>query len=120
MLDFNRLQRLIGSTMYRDTVTVTRQVPCLDDEGADDYEMKDVYTDIPCKLSQASKPTMEKTDSTVVIGKDWRLYLALAYEIQANDVIKVTHEGVTYLFNTATPFKYPTHQEVTLSRKDDA
>ena len=51
-MPYERCRAALRRYMYLDRVTVSRQMPVLDDEGADSFAMTDVYTDVPCKLSQ--------------------------------------------------------------------
>lgn len=47
--------------MRNDRVTVVRQVEAVDDIGADIFTETVVYADIPCKLGQAGKNTLDNT-----------------------------------------------------------
>ena len=45
-----QLNNLLNKYMYQDKVTIYRQIDA-DEDGADDYKIVAIYTDIPCKLS---------------------------------------------------------------------
>ena len=47
---YDGMKTLLKQYMYKDRMTVSRQIADVDEEGADDYTMKDVYTDVPCHL----------------------------------------------------------------------
>lgn len=115
------LQSLLRRFMYHDTATVMRQMATVDDEGADDYDVQVIYEDIPCKLSQYGKDiSTAVTDRQADISMDFRLTCDPSYDIKPNDIIRVQHEGQEFLLNAAMPFKYKTHLEISLRRKDEA
>ena len=59
----SQLNSLLSKYMYHDNVTVCRQINAVDDEGADDYTVQEIYVNIPCKLYQSGKPfTAKNTD----------------------------------------------------------
>ena len=64
--------------MRNDRVTVVRQVEAVDDIGADIFTETVVYADIPCKLGQAGKNTLDNTptNSVTFVTADLRLCLA--------------------------------------------
>ena len=116
-----RLKGILNQLMYKDRLTVSRQFPVIDDENADDYLVETVYKDIPCKLSQYGKdPTGVKTDREYALGLDLRVCLDPKYNILPNDILDVIHQGQTFQLNAAESFKYPTHQEISVRREDEA
>lgn len=107
--------------MYKDRVSISRQIPCTDEEGADDYEVQKIYTDIPCKLSQYKEaPQGDRTDRNYNIVTDLRLCLAPEYDVLPNDILDITHAGKIIQVNAVECFKYPTHQEISVHGEDDA
>lgn len=107
--------------MYHDNVTVCRQTNTIDDEGADDYAVQEIYSDIPCKLYQSGKPfTVQNTDRQVDIKTDLKLFLSQEYDILPNDILEITHNGQKFLLNAIKAFKYESHQELLVNRKDEA
>ena len=44
---WERCRKYLAKYMYRDKVTATRQVAAVDEDGADTYELQDVYKDVP-------------------------------------------------------------------------
>lgn len=115
------LKGLLNKIMYKDRLTVSRQFPLVDDEGADDYLIETVYKDIPCKLSQYGKdPGGVKNDREYAVSEDLRVCLDPKYTILPNDIMEVTHQGQTFQLNAAEPFKYPTHQEISVRRDGEA
>lgn len=115
------LRGILNRIMYKDRLTVSRQFDIVDGENADDYLIETVYKDIPCKLSQYGKdPAGERRDREYAISADLRVCLDPKYNILPNDIMEVTHQGQTFLLNAAKPFKYPTHQEISVRRDSEA
>ena len=72
----SQLNSLLSKYMYHDNVTVCRQINAVDDEGADDYTVQEIYVNIPCKLYQSGKPfTAKNTDRQVDVITDLKLFL---------------------------------------------
>lgn len=116
-----QLSNLLNMYMYQDKVTIYRQIDTLDEEGADDYKIVAIYTDIPCKLSQDNNSFLaQNTDRHVEISTELKLFLAPDYDIQANDILKVKHCNQEFLLNAVKTFKYKSHQELIAKRKDEA
>nr|DAM22037.1 MAG TPA: head closure knob [Caudoviricetes sp.] len=117
----SQLNSLLSKYMYHDNVTVCRQINAVDDEGADDYTVQEIYVNIPCKLYQSGKPfTAKNTDRQVDVITDLKLFLPPQYDILPNDILKISHNGQDILLNVVKSFKYKSHQEVTVKRKDEA
>lgn len=121
MIQTTYLKGLLSNIMYTDTVTVTRQVPTIDDEGADDYKTKNIYVDIPCKLSQYGKELQSRQeDRAFILKTDLRICMDPVYTIQPNDIMTIHHQGQTFVLYAAQPFCYADHQEISVRRKDEA
>ena len=91
---YGQCQTALRRYMYCDRVTISRQIHVLDDEGADNFAMTDIYTDVPCKLSQYGKEMQsEKRDREYWLRTDLRICLEPSYDIQPDDVLTITHEG---------------------------
>lgn len=117
---YDRMKNLLNKFMYHDYATICRQLPVVDDEGADDFTVEIIYSNIPCKLSQYGKEIISTvTDRQVDESFDFRITLDPDYDIRPNDIIKVLHRGQEFLLNAVKPFKYPTHQEISVRRKDE-
>lgn len=120
-LPYSQCRAALMQYMYHDRVTVSRQVPAQDKEGADSFTMTDVYTDIPCKLSQYGKELQsEKRDREYWLRTDLRICLEPSYDIRPSDVLTITHEGQTFVLYAAQAFQYPTHQEISVRRESEA
>lgn len=113
---------LLVQYMYKDRCTIARQVETTDDIGADVYEMKDIYTDVPCKLGQTGQSSMNglSTDRAFTIQDHLRLSLLVEYDVKENDIITIQHKGQTFVMRADTPFKYRSHQEISLFKVSEA
>lgn len=116
------LRKLLHHFMYKDTADVYRAQPVQID-GIDDFDiqMALIYEQIPCKLSQYGKElSAHRDDVSQKITTDLRLCYELEYEIQPNDVLKVTHRGQTWELIAGEQFNYPTHAETSVRRRKEA
>lgn len=121
MIQNTYLKSLLSSIMYTDTVTVTRQMPTIDEEGADGYKPTDVYVNIPCKLSQYGKELeSNQEDRAFKLRTDLRICIDPVYVILPNDIMTIHHQGQTFVLYAAQPFCYADHQEISVRRKEDA
>jgi hypothetical protein len=107
--------------MYADRVTVYRQQAAKDDDGADDYTTQAVYQELPCHLTQYGKELQSgQNPREFYLKTDLRICLDPEYDILPNDVLVIVHVGQTFTLNAAKAFKYPTHQEISVRRKEEA
>ncbi|SJZ61063.1 hypothetical protein [Megasphaera cerevisiae] len=121
MIQNTYLKDLLSSIMYTDTVTVTRQMPTIDEEGADGYKPVDVYVNIPCKLSQYGKELeSNQEDRAFKLRTDLRLCMDPKYKVLPNDIMTVCHEDQTFVLYAAQPFCYEDHQEISVRRREEA
>lgn len=72
---------------------------------------------LPCKLSQGKRDNAESVSPAAKsIKESYTLFCDPEADVRAND--RITIDGKTYL--SGEPFRYPTHQEITLVRRDFA
>lgn len=114
------LQAINFKLMYTDRMTVYRQVHIIDEQGADDFELRALYEDIPCRLSQSQKARLSIGESTAESTQQLKVYAAPDIEVLANDDLVVCHMGKTYRLRAALPFRYPTHQEIPVDIDESA
>ena len=99
----NYYDLLLSAYVYKDKVTVKRQIGITDDIGADVYDIVDVYTDVPCRLGQQGTSGMNggESDRAFSITDHLRLSVSSELEILPSDILTVTtgqrssvhHEG---------------------------
>ena len=119
----NYYDLLLSAYVYKDKVTVKRQIGITDDIGADVYDIVDVYTDVPCRLGQQGTSGMNggESDRAFSITDHLRLSVSSELEILPSDILTVTTgQGQVYTMRAQEPFKYITHQEVPLIKVGEA
>lgn len=121
MIPVLRCKTALLQIMYRDRMTVARQMPVTDDEGADGYKMQDIYSDIPCHLGQYNnRMAGERTDRAYELNTELRVDCDPDYDIWPADVLTVTTEaGDVFILNAARAMKYVTHQEINVRKDGD-
>lgn len=77
-----------------------------------------VYTDQPCRMSQNALATNDQTEAQNQIRYETKLFIAPELELQQGDMLQVTRGTLTRKYETGEPFLYPTHQEVSIQRKE--
>ena len=83
--------------------------------------MQEIYVKIPSKLNQSAKPfTAKNTERQVDVIKDLKLFLPPQYDVLTNYILKISRNEQEILLNVVKSFKYKSHQEVTVKRKDEA
>lgn len=119
----NYYDLLLSAYVYKDKVTVKRQIGITDDIGADVYDIVDVYTDVPCRLGQQGTSGMNggESDRAFSITDHLRLSVSSELEILPSDILTVTTgQGQVLTMRAQEPFKYITHQEVPLIKVGEA
>lgn len=115
------MKKILKRFMYNDLMTVSRQTASVDEEGADDYTVSDVYTDIPCHLGiYEISLTGDQTDRADKLKQSLRIDCSPEYEILANDILTVkTEAGDTFVLRAGKPFRYDTHTEINAEREGE-
>lgn len=119
----NYYDLLLSAYVYKDKVTVKRQIGITDDIGAAVYDIVDVYTDVPCRLGQQGTSGMNggESDRAFSITDHLRLSVSSELEILPSDILTVTTgQGQVFTMRAQEPFKYITHQEVPLIKVGEA
>lgn len=100
--------------MYNDVATIYSYQAVEADDGSDDYhqELTELYTDVPCKLSQYKDLNVNRQTRDTELSLDYRLCCDSTYVIPENSVVLVVHEGQQFKLNTGKRFAYATHQEI--------
>ncbi|MEJ8548164.1 ABC transporter ATP-binding protein [Brevibacillus borstelensis] len=77
-----------------------------------------IYTDQPCLISQKTLGANNQTDAQNNIQYETKLFIAPELEIKQGDMIEATRGAVTRKYEAGEPFPYPSHQEVSIQRKE--
>nr|WP_150959356.1 ABC transporter ATP-binding protein [Aneurinibacillus sp. XH2] len=82
----------------------------------------------PCRISQKALGTNGQTDAQNNIAYETKLFIAPEVEIKQGDMLEVTRGRITKngwdpveetrKYHSGEPFPYPTHQEISIQRKE--
>jgi hypothetical protein len=121
LINYKRYRRQI-ERMYEDKATISRYADVKDPVTRETkQELKPVYEDQPCKLSQSGLPRNGQTEDANNVQYDAKLFIAPELTIQQGDVIAVTRAatGQVETYAAGKPFPpYSSHQEINLTAKD--
>lgn len=106
--------------LYEDRATIKRHGEVEKPTGETALGLGTISEDQPCRLSQKSLAANGQTDVENDISYETKLFIAPEVEVLQGDVVEVTKHGHTVTYVAGEPFRYPTHQEVNLSRKGAA
>lgn len=118
MINYRRHRRLI-ERLYEDKCTIYRYQNVTD---PDTYETVQkpvpVYEDQPCRISQRALATNNQSEAQNTIQYETKLFIAPEIKIEQGDLLTVTRGSETRKFEAGEPFPYPSHQEVSIQRKE--
>lgn len=77
-----------------------------------------IYTDQPCRISQKALGQNDQTEAQNEIRYETKLFIAPELVIKQGDRVVVTRGSITQSYVAGEPFPYPTHQEVSIQRKE--
>lgn len=105
--------------LYTDVVNIYRYEKTRNpNTGVSEQKTVLKYSDQPCRISQRSLATNAQTDAQNSIQYETKLFIAPEVDIMQGDLLEVTRGGVTRKYNAGEPFLYPTHQEVSIQRRE--
>ncbi|BBI32039.1 ABC transporter ATP-binding protein [Cohnella abietis] len=121
MIDYSKHRAAIEK-LYEDKAKIIRYTNAEDPVSKKTRKQLTVIcTDEPCRLSQTGLTKNGQTEAQNNIASESKLFISPELEIRQGDEIEVTKGGVTRKYQAGEPFPpYPTHQEVSLQRKDKA
>ncbi|ATO50142.1 ABC transporter ATP-binding protein [Brevibacillus laterosporus] len=112
--------RMALERMYEDKATVKRVIETETPWGETKVEPTTIYEDQPCRLSQKALGTNGQTATVNQVVYETKLFISPDVVILQGDEIEVTGRGVTRTYTAGEPFPYPTHQEISIQRKEKA
>ena len=119
-INYNKHRRTIEKS-YEDKCTISRYKKGTDPISKETkLELKPVYEDKPCRISQRSLGANGQTEAHNQIQYETKLFIAPELEIKQGDEIVVSRAGITRYYQAGEPFVYPSHQEVSIQRRDRA
>ncbi|HZG16962.1 MAG TPA: DUF6093 family protein [Candidatus Bathyarchaeia archaeon] len=118
LINYKRHRRQIEK-LYEDTCTIYRFGDTTDPDTSETVQKPmPVYEAQSCRISQKSLATNGQTEAQNDIQYETKLFIAPELEIFQGDMIQVTRGGVTRKYTAGEPFPYPTHQEISIQRKE--
>lgn len=119
-INYAKHQRAIEK-LYEDTCTISRYSQVRDPvTGETILEYAPIYIDQPCRISQRTLGTNGQTEAQNDVQYETKLFISPALEIKQGDEIEVTRGNSTQKYQAGEPFPYPTHQEISIQRRDRA
>ena len=120
MIFYNAHSRAI-ERLYEDKATISRYTEYEDPVTKETrLELIPVYENQPCRISQRALGANTQTENVNQIVYETKLFISPNIEIKQGDVIEVTRGTTTRKYTAGEPFIYPTHQEVSIQRDDEA
>jgi hypothetical protein len=105
--------------MYTDRANVYRYVQVKDPVTKETKQiLQSIYSEQPCHISQRALAANNQTDAQNEIQYETKLFIAPELDIRQGDLLEVTRGTVTRRYTSGEPFLYPTHQEISLQRKE--
>lgn len=118
MINYARHRRRLEKT-YEDRVTIKRyEKTKVNGETKLAWVIKS--TDQACRISQRALGTNGQTETVNNIAYETKLFVSPDIEVLQGDVIEVTRGSLVRLYTAGEPFVYPTHQEISLQRREKA
>lgn len=118
LINYKRYRKVIEKT-YEDVATISRNTK-VKVEGETRFELKVIFEDQPCRLSQKALGGNNQSDAQNDIIYETKLFISPDLEILQGDEIVVIKGTMKRRYTAGEPFLYGSHQEVTLSRKEYA
>ncbi|MGG4449648.1 DUF6093 family protein [Brevibacillus porteri] len=127
-INYERHRRQI-ERLYEDKCTIYRYEKVTDPE-TEETTLKPVavYADQPCRISQKALGTNNQTEAQNDIRYETKLFIAPELEIKQGDMIEAVKGRITAMgwkaigparkYEAGEPFLYPSHQEVSIQRKE--
>lgn len=118
LINYKRHRRVV-ERLYEDSCTIYRHQKTTDPDTEETVlEPVVIYSDQPCRVSQKTLGTNNQTDAQNDVQYETKLFVAPELEIKQGDMIEATRGTLTRKYEAGEPFLYPSHQEVSIQRKD--
>lgn len=119
-INYNKHRKIIEKS-YEDKCTISRYKKGTDPISKETkLELQIIYENKPCRISQKALAINNQSESHNQIQYETKLFIAPELEIKQGDEIVVTRVGITRYYQAGEPFIYPSHQEVSIQRRDRA
>lgn len=109
------IQSFNNRVMYCHQMDIKRQGTTKQPDGSSKQTWILVQEGVPCKLSQDSADKADDIKEDInPIKEAFTIFCAPEVEVKAGDLLEIG--GVNY--RAGNPFMYPTHQEISATRRD--
>lgn len=116
-----RAHRRAIEQLYEDRASISRYMEYDDPISKETkFGLVPIYENQPCHISQRALAANTQTDTVNQIAYENKLFISPELEIRQGDIVEVTRGSVTRKYTAGEPFLYPTHQEVSLQREENA
>lgn len=105
--------------LYTDRCTIYKYKMVWDPERGEDVKrLVPIVVGQPCRISQRALGVNGQTEAQNNIQYETKLFIAPEFEIEQGNFLEVTRDSVTRKYHAGEPFPYPTHQEVSIQRRE--
>lgn len=118
MVNFRRYRKVLERA-YRDQATISRMEK-VKVGGETKLQLVKKYENQPCFLSQKALGANNQTEPVNKIAYETKLFISPDIEIIQGDTVEVTRGSLKRTYTAGEPFIYPSHQEISIQRKDKA
>lgn len=117
-IDYAEYREALEET-YEDRCTIKRwEKTKVNGETKYDWVVK--LEDVPCRLSQKALGSNGQTETVNQIAYETKLFISPDIEVLQNDILEVTRGSQMRMYTAGEPFLYPSHQEISLQRREKA
>lgn len=118
MINYAKYRKVMELT-YEDTITIRRHGKSVVN-GETVLGWSDVYVGQPCRISQKTLGTNDQTESVNNVAYETKLFISPDITIMQGDKCVTVRDGFATAYTAGEPFRYHSHQEVSLQREDKA
>ncbi len=103
----------IAETMYDYVCDIKRYEGKRLESGITESELKDLYSDIKCRISYESDSANEEGETLYQINRKIKVFLPIKTDIKSGDILVITKDGKSEKFKAASKGKiYRSHIEI--------
>lgn len=105
--------------LYTDRCTIYEYQSVWDpNKGEDVQKPVPIVVDQPCRISQKALGTNGQTEAQNNIAYETKIFVAPELEINQGSMLTIVRNGVERKYHAGEPFMYPTHQEISIQRRE--
>ena len=109
----------IAEMMYYSVCNIKRYETKRLESGISTKELKEVHSQIKCRISYESDSANEESETLYEINRRIKVFLPIETDIKSGDILVITRNGKSEKFEAASKGKaYRTHLEVEVKPTD--